>query len=62
MVAAQLAATRKPLEAAQSKQAQKRTQLAECLQEIERLRQEDARLSYELGPPITTLLTPTLEK
>ena len=37
-----------PLDAAQAKQGAKRKQLAECLQEVERLRKEEARLGQEL--------------
>ena len=38
-----LKAAKRPLDAANKKQEAKRVQLAECLQEIERLRKEDAR-------------------
>ena len=38
----------KPLDAAQAKQAAKRQQLAECLQEVERLRKEEVRINKEL--------------
>ena len=39
----------KPLEAAQAKQAEKRQQLAECLQAIEALRKEEMRINGELN-------------